>query len=131
MSEHFFEIIIAIACAGLTWAIVHAIRYRVWREWPPLLVGCGFAFGLYLAMFEITIAVAPHSSGDRPEVSWIPWPAFVSLPPILAFVGLGVLGILIPRRSWSGWFVLGFNVVLACLHGIGSQLLRRDFVGKL
>lgn len=99
---------------------------------PEVATGIGGSFGIlmYAVTFFLTMACVPRQSEGVRQVVDMPWPLYVALPTALAFVPLLVLGLTVPKRKWSSFFIIGFNLAIAASTCVGSDLLRRDYIGK-
>lgn len=99
---------------------------------PAIMTGAGFFIGMlvYATTFLVTMACVPRLSEGGRRVVDLPWPLYVTLPAVLAFVCLAALGFLVSKRNWNSLFIIGFNVAIAASTWVGSGLLRRDYIGK-
>lgn len=94
------------------------------------IIGSGVGFAAYIASVAIVMGCVPrHPEGTRQVVS-LPWPLYVTLPGVLAFLPMIAAGMTISRRKWSLAFIVGFTLAIAFCQTSTSELLRRDYIGK-
>lgn len=113
-------------------AVVQSLKSADHAIPPEVMTGIGGSLGvlIYGGAFLLTMACVPRLSESGRNAVDMPWPIYVSLPTAFAFLPLAVVGLMIPRRKWNSFFVVGFNLAVAVSTCVGSGLLRRDYIGK-
>lgn len=96
------------------------------------MTGMGVSLGLvaYLVAFVVTMSFVPRKAQGIRNVVDLPWQVYVMLPATLTFLPFVILGLTVPKRSWSLFFIVGFIMTVAALTDSGCELLRRDYIGK-
>ena len=97
-------------------------------------VGVGGVLGVVLYALAVVVVdvLAPKrlEGGVRHVVDW-PWPVHAALPSVLAVAGLLTVAARIGDRRTRLALLVSAGTTMALATGVGLDLLRRSFVGKL
>lgn len=116
----------------IAWAVARPTHSAAYKVPPAIMTGMGVSLGLvaYAVAFVVTMSVVPRKAEGIRNVVDLPWPVYVMLPATFAFLPLVILGLTVPKRNWSLFFIVGFIMTVTALTNSGSELLHRDYMGK-